>query len=98
MGCNYGTTTVGMKNEKRFKTWWGGGGGQRLSKVQTNGIPSERTTRVSQQQELHSRIEVYFFPFQGGKSFSCAMTHKLGWCGSRGFRGLSTAPPLALAR
>jgi hypothetical protein len=21
MGCNYGTTTVGMKNEKRFKTW-----------------------------------------------------------------------------
>lgn len=68
------------------------------SKVQTNGIPSERTTRVSQQQELHSRIEVFFFPFQGGKSFSCAMTHKLGWCGSRGFRGLSTAPPLALAR
>jgi hypothetical protein len=72
------------------------GRGQR-SKVQTNGIPSERTTRVSQQQELHSRIEVFFFLFQGGKSFSCAMTHTLGWCGSRGFRGLSTAPPLALA-
>jgi hypothetical protein len=76
MGCNYGTTTVGMKNERRFKTWGGGGADGPKSK----------------QQELHSRIEVFFFLFQGGKSFSCAMTHKLGWCGSRGFRGLSTAP------
>jgi hypothetical protein len=30
MGCNYGKTTVCMKNEKRFKTWgWSGGGARR---------------------------------------------------------------------